>query len=60
MTKKDYILIAASIKAQRGFSTQPKCLTEEILDGLAHRLAAVLASYNPRFDSARFLEACGV
>jgi len=55
MTRKDYVLIAATIKAQ----------TEELdahLDTLyrtACKLAVALASDNPRFDMQRFIKACG-
>ncbi|HET6725866.1 MAG TPA: hypothetical protein VFH85_07670 [Gammaproteobacteria bacterium] len=62
MTRKDYELIAAAIR-----SALPTALVAADLPLLnqAHgntalRLAAALASDNPRFDRARFLKACGV
>lgn len=59
MTRKDYVLIAEILKANRedfiegedGFA---------LLNILAHQFANGLEPDNPRFDRARFLEACGV
>lgn len=48
MTRKDYILIAAALKAAQ---TIPQA---------ARNLADQLAQDNLRFDRTRFLEACGV
>jgi hypothetical protein len=60
MTRKDYQLIADSIKASRdnweGFTPD----AQEAIDGLARSLGSKLAQDNARFDRARFLDACGV
>lgn len=61
MTRKDYVIIAESIKASRnnweGFNPE----TQEAIDGLARSLASTLWRDNPtRFDRMRFLDACGV
>lgn len=57
MTRRDYELIARSILVDR------ETLTEEQKKGadiIASGLASQLAAMNPRFDSRRFLDACGV
>ena len=61
MSKKDYILIAASIKKTRD-SYQPNWDANlfRALDDAARDLADALARQNQRFDSCRFLRACGV
>lgn len=60
MTRKDYVLIADSIKASRenweGFTPE----AQEAIDGLARSLASKLAGDNPRFNRETFLAACGV
>lgn len=60
MTRKDYVMIADSIKAARenweGFAPE----SQEAIDGLARSLASKLQADNDRFDRARFLDACGV
>lgn len=60
MTRKDYVMIADSIKASRenweGFTPE----SQEAIDGLARSLATKLQADSPRFDRARFLVACGV
>jgi hypothetical protein len=60
MTRKDYVIIAESIKASRdnweGFNSE----AQEAIDGLTRKMASALWLDNPRFDRARFLEACGV
>jgi hypothetical protein len=60
MTRKDYILIAEVIEGAmqnwEGFTPEAK----EAIEGLARSLGHKLADYNPRFDRARFLTACGV
>lgn len=59
MTRKDYVLIAEVFKANR----------EDFIEGedgyavigiMAHQIANALQADNPRFDRARFLDACGV
>lgn len=51
MSRKDYQAVAAAVAATGGdYATREE---------MACRLAAVFASENPRFDSGRFLAACG-
>jgi hypothetical protein len=57
MTRKDYILIAAAIKAVN------RSHDSSVVNGIrwtAERIADVLARDNPRFDRERFLTAAGV
>jgi hypothetical protein len=60
MTRKDYVLIAAALKA----ANTPFC--NYGADGktahanCAHQIADMLARDNPRFDRTRFLAAAGV
>ncbi len=58
MTRKDYILIAAAIKA----SAQRNDLDiwQVATSSAARELCEALASDYPRFDRERFLKACGV
>jgi hypothetical protein len=56
MTRKDYQLIA-QVFANVGEIVE---LSETIGADLARNLADALQADNPRFDRARFLEACGV
>jgi hypothetical protein len=60
MTRKDYVLIAQVIEGAmqnwEGFTPEAK----EAITGLARSLSRKLEDYNPNFDRARFLEACGV
>lgn len=60
MTKKDYILISRALR--RALPTNP--FTEPVTAGAQYdacvtALADALAVDNPRFDRARFLDACG-
>jgi hypothetical protein len=65
MTKKDYVLIAAALKAGR---TPPREESDTLVNNayqaqhldIAYALSNALARENPRFDRARFLAACGV
>lgn len=63
MTKKDYIAIAKVVKEEyeRYSPEDPEriCVLES-LETIAINLAGVFSSDNPRFDRARFLQACGV
>lgn len=55
--KKDYIVIAAAIKAsERPASAE----TAQSLRELSLRLCSIFEVQNPAFDRARFLQACGV
>lgn len=65
MAKKDYILIAAALKAARvelpeGKNRDPKLIYNNGVDNAAHYVADALGTQNPLFDRARFLTACGV
>ena len=53
MTRKDYVIIA---EVFANFANV--CNLEETI--IARNLADALQADNPRFNSARFLDACGV
>lgn len=53
MTRKDYALIAATIKETALFTENYP------LELLARKMAEALKKDNPRFDTQRFMEACG-
>lgn len=55
MTRKDYVLIAETIKTARRMTTEPAGAGI-----VALLLATELAKENPRFDRAKFLNACEV
>jgi hypothetical protein len=56
MTKKDYELIARSIRVDRELlDFNGKGTADYLSAGLAEQLSAM----NPRFDKRRFLDACG-
>lgn len=59
MTRKDYVLIAAALRAARppGTALLARCHQADC-DALV--IADRLAGDNPRFDRERFLKACGV
>jgi hypothetical protein len=65
MSKKHYQAIAAAIYAERQWiksAHTPGNVSVNTLLGpciaIASRIAGILAEDNPRFDRARFLEAC--
>lgn len=63
MTKKDFELIARALRAARATEalTNVQLYNEGWTNGVdaaASELADALATTNPRFDRARFLEAC--
>jgi hypothetical protein len=59
LTKKDYIKIAAAFKAERpGDNWDPNKRVQWELDIKA--ITGVLAGDNSRFDTDRFLLACGL
>lgn len=63
MTRKDYILIAAALKAARVPSVLGNTNKEIYNNGVDNAvafIAIVLAKDNPRFDGARFRAAAGV
>lgn len=53
MTKKDYVLIAKNVK----YAKEDKF--EDKLGVFVASLAVDLQDDNPKFDTTRFLEACG-
>ena len=59
MTRKDYVLIADTLSnLMKDFNN---CGDDSVsLSLVAEELADTLANDNPRFDRARFLDACGV
>ena len=59
MTRKDYVLISQTLAdLMQDFNN---CGDDSVsLSLVAEELADALATDNPRFDRARFLEACGV
>ena len=61
MTSKDYIAIAAALAAARRNCPQgaDRQAWYAALDDIGGKLADVLKQDNPRFDRARFAEACG-
>lgn len=62
MTKKDFELIAGVIQGalnyEQTFNDNEK--GAKAVQSIAHTLAVVLASTNPRFNEDTFLKACGV
>ncbi len=64
MTKKDYILIAETINGQReAYKGEHDNIATNVMYGLdraSKALADALGKENPKFDSSRFLSACGV
>lgn len=58
MTKRDYIRIAACLKAA-GAKLGPEPLSMGAYLDAIDRLAVMLKADNPAFDRARFLAACG-
>ena len=60
MTKKDYELIAGAIRVQVN-EHRAKGNKDEVqaIMGLTSYLAGRLQGENPRFDTQRFIEACG-
>ena len=59
MTRKDYVMIAEILKANREDFVQGD-EGMSLLYILSHQIANGLQEDNPRFDRARFLTACGV
>lgn len=53
MTRKDYVMIAEVIATSWHDSAETKRT-------IAQNMADALETDNPRFDTARFLDACGV
>jgi hypothetical protein len=59
MTRKDYVMIADTIKTARKVELTNGTILVSVAH-LANTLATELEIDNPRFDRARFLVACGV
>jgi hypothetical protein len=59
MTRKDYVMIADTIKTARKVELTNGTVLVSVAH-LANTLATELEIDNPRFDRARFLDACGV
>jgi len=59
MTRKDYVIIAESIKNTRKVELTNGTVLVSVAH-LANTLATELEIDNPRFDRHRFLVACGV
>lgn len=57
MTRKDYELIADAIK-QHSAAANPDAAAA--VRRVAHELTEALSADNSRFDTSRFLKACGV
>jgi len=55
MSRKDYIALAAIIKAH----LQVTSLDRGILSSVAEAIAVQCGRDNPRFDRMRFMRACG-
>jgi hypothetical protein len=60
MTRKDYELIAATIRNARLQGSYHTDEAESMRELIAAHIAHELANDNPRFDRARFLKACGL
>lgn len=58
MTKRDFILIARVLRAAKGDAS--RATEAATVARIAAGFAEELAQCNPKFDSARFLAACGV
>jgi hypothetical protein len=58
MTRKDYEMIALSISVDRETMTTDE--QRKVVDFIAKGLAEQLEAMNPRFDSMKFVLACGV
>jgi hypothetical protein len=56
VTRKDYVLIAAALKAAMSHA-EGMPASQAGIERAAHELCCALASDNPRFDRTRFLKA---
>lgn len=64
MTKKDYELIARifnkNIHDKTSYMTEVKYTGNQISKSMALQFADVLKTNNPKFDTKKFLTACGI
>lgn len=62
MTRKDYVLIAAALNnvRLRLVDSDYTLAFNAGIEATANELCSTLALDNPRFDTERFLKACGV
>ena len=62
MTRKDYVMIADSIRGAINFETEfnNNEAGADAIKKFSFALALTLQADNPRFDRDRFLDACGV
>jgi hypothetical protein len=58
MTRKHFEAIARTISSAVDASPSP--LATNVIRNMAEALARDFASFNPLFDEARFLKACGL
>jgi hypothetical protein len=59
MSRKDYILIAETIKALTSFTTtNPACDDAVRFSVIVNQFADALAGTNPRFNRSKFVAAC--
>jgi len=58
MTRKHFEALAAALKDRKPMGTIPYTTDQWELD--CEGMASVCARFNPNFDRARFLKACGV
>jgi hypothetical protein len=59
MTRKDFELIAMALLRVRARPNLDNLNGLDAVDDVIDGLARVLATTNPRFDRAKFLQACG-
>ena len=61
MTRKDYVLIASTLKTARDENmARFGGMARQGIEVAAEAMADALANENPRFDRERFLRACGL
>jgi hypothetical protein len=61
MTKKDFIVVAAIInRCIKSSEARQDYMAREGIREVARDLAYGFAGINPRFDSSKFYEACGL
>jgi hypothetical protein len=60
MTKKDYVLIADILAFANDSVASGQLSSADIVPFIAKRFAVTAEGDNPRFDRARFFNACGV